>query len=658
MCMKRSFAERRWHIGALLSAVAVWACPSTLAAYDLSFDYTSFESTFGQSQFNVLNYPRMNGAYMNTSTDNHRAEMIANGNELAQFYNWLTDRYSEQTVKNGAAAADVIHQYTMNNSYSTQFNPPRPDWLVLNEISPSLWSANPGSPSISTYRTWLIDCVTRLSQHYGYNVVTLAPFQEPAQNNASWQALQAVSYIGIECYLSGPEVWNSGSNYEERLAWAEGEYADSKQAYMNRGVPANRLFVTEHFANNNTHLDSGLEVKWGRAGMESASDWDQVIMIRQDAILNVGFDGFLAYNWGGNGMGVTQAEQIQHEYYYRSRRVLASQKPQWLSNSAINVNGTTIPLSWNQPLNWLGGVPNASGAEVNFWRTLTANRTITLDGSKTAGKLTFDSPFSYTISAGSGGNLVFDNSGASTTLLSTQGNHTISAGVQLNANLTAAVTAGTFTISGVVSGAGGLVKTGAGTLALTNANTYTGNTIVQVGTLRTNGQYFADSADLFVSSGTTLQLNFTGSPDVIDSFFINGVWQTIGTWGAIGSGAQFTSSLLSGTGMLQVTNGPIAGDFNSDGAVDAADYVLWRKKFGAPYTPTDYNTWRTNFAESGMDGGSGGFDILSEGPRAMVPEPTGASIVLVAAFTILLYWPHGRSSHSASRHAESRSGCA
>jgi hypothetical protein len=94
-------------------------------------------------------------------------------------------------------------------------------------------------------------------------------------------------------------------------------------------------------------------------------------MERQDAMKNVGFAGFLAYSWGGNGMGVTQAEQIQHEYYYRSRLVLPGQKPQWLSDSAINVNGTTIPLSWNQPLNWLGsGVVNATGAEVNFWRSL------------------------------------------------------------------------------------------------------------------------------------------------------------------------------------------------------------------------------------------------------------------------------------------------
>jgi autotransporter-associated beta strand protein len=601
--------------------VSILALVTPALAYDLSFDYTSFGSTFGQAQFDVLNYPRMSGAYMNTSTDNHRAEMIANGNELAQFYNWLTDRYAEQTVKNGAAAADVIHQYTLNNSYDPSYEPDFPKWLVLNEISPSLWSANPGSPSISPYRTWLIDCVTRLSQHYGYNVVTLAPFQEPAQNNASWQALSAVSYIGIECYLSGPEVWNSGSNYAERLAWAEGEYADSKQAYMNRGVPANKLFVTEHFANNNTHLESGLEVKWGRAGMASASDWDQVIMIRQDAILNVGFDGFLAYNWGGNGMGVTQAEQIQHEYYYRSRRVLASQKPQWLSDTAINVNGTVIPLSWSQPLNWLGGVPNALGAEVNFWRTNTASRTITLDGNKTVGTLTFESPNSYTISPGTSGSIIFNDTDSAATLAANQGMHTIAADIQLVDNLEADVSSGlTLTVSGVASGTGGLNKTGAGKLTLANSNTYTGTTIVEQGTLQLNSTSLANAAALMLSTNGALHLNYSGSPDIVGSLFIDGILMPPGIWGAPGSVAQFTTTLLQGTGRLQVATGPIFGDYNDDGQVDAADYVMWRKRFGAGFPPTAYVTWRSNFGEAEGSGSNGA-----------VPEPAVMLIIVVAA---------------------------
>jgi hypothetical protein len=64
------------------------------------------------------------------------------------------------------------------------------------------------------------------------------------------------------------------------------------------------------------------------------------------------------------------------------------------------------------------------------------------------------------------------------------------------------------------------------------------------------------------------------------------------------------------------------GDFNGDGKVDAADYVVWRKNPGAHGgDPAGYNLWRTNF---GRTAGSGsGLDA------AGVPEPS--SLLLVAA---------------------------
>jgi autotransporter-associated beta strand protein len=612
----------------MAAAVAAMLGPALAApAYDLHFDYTSFESTFGQSQFDVLNYPSINGNYMMTSTDNHRPEMVANGNKLAEFYNWLQQRYEAHSTKNGLVSAAEIDAYVVNNS---THNGPKPDWLILNEISSSLWSANPGSPSISVYRTWLLDCVTSLRDDYGYNVVALAPFQNPGANDASWQALSQVAYVGIECYLSGTEVWNSGADSTSRFNWARSQYQASKNSYMNRGVPANRLFVTEHFANNNaTYVDNQGVTRttgWGRAGLANAADWDTVIQIRQDAILAAGFDGFLAYNWGGNAMGVTQAEQIQHEYYYRTRRVLATQQPQWLSDNAINVNGTVIPLSWSQPLNWLGGVPNTSGAVANFWRTLKASRAITLDGNKTIGRLTFDSPYSYTISPGTGGSLIFNDSGSTATLVSSQGNHTISTAVQLSDNLSAAINAGTFTISGNVSGAGGLVKSGVGTLSLNGTNSYAGDTTVQAGRLRINSRFLADTADVLLSTGGTLELQFSGSPDVISSLLINGVVQSAGTWGAVGSGAQHTTALILGSGWLLATAGSLAGDFNGDGMVDAADYAVWRKGLGTIYTQDDYDDWRANFGQSA---GSGA--VQNDPAPAAVPEPAGCVLTMLAA---------------------------
>jgi autotransporter-associated beta strand protein len=648
-------------IGALVAVAIALTFPIAVPAYDLHYDYTSFGSTFGQSQLDVLNYPSINGNYMMTSGDTHRPEMVANGNNLAEFYNWLEQRYEAHTTKDGNLSADEIDAYVVSNSMN---NGPKPTWLILNEISSSLWSANPGSPSISTYRTWLIDCVTRLHGHYGYQVVSLAPFQNPGANDASWQALQQVSYVGIECYLSGTEVWNSGSTTSQRLSWAQSQYQASKNSYISRGVPASRLFVTEHFANNNAVDDNGNAVGWGRAGLASAADWDSVLQTRQDAIYNVGFAGFLAYNWGGNGMGITQAEQIQHEYYYRSRLALPGQKPQWLSDSAIDVNGSTIPLSWSQPLNWIGGVPNAAGGEANFWRTITANRTITLDGSKTVGKLSFDESSSYTISPGTGGSLIFNNSGSAATLTSTQGSHTISTPITLTSSVSATINTGIFAISGAISGAGGITKSGAGTLSLTATNSYTGNTTVQAGKLSLTNRGLADAADVSLSSGSTLDLQFSGSADAIDSLFINGISQPAGTWGATGSGAQFTSSLLSGSGWLQIaTYVPsfLTGDYNSNGVVDAADYIIWRRLVGTTSIPNrdpdnngpvgqaDFNSWRSHLGQ--IVGAGAGSGSSLEG--SIVPEPATLGLFII----MLLITSLGRRNRACSATCDVEIAC-
>src|SRR3954447_8855309 len=195
---------------ALLAAAVALVLASPARALDIHFDYTSFDNPntpgvtphFGQAQFDVLNYPSINGNYMMTSTDNHRPEMVANGHDLAEFYNFLQARYDAHATKDGSVSADEIDAYVTTNSTK---NGPKPGWLILNEISASLWPPNAGPPEDSTYRNWLIDCVTRLHEHYGYNVVTYSPFQTVGGNDASWQALSAVSYIGIECYLSGTE---------------------------------------------------------------------------------------------------------------------------------------------------------------------------------------------------------------------------------------------------------------------------------------------------------------------------------------------------------------------------------------------------------------------------------------------------------------------
>ena len=67
----------------------------------------------------------------------------------------------------------------------------------------------------------------------------------------------------------------------------------------------------------------------------------------------------------------------------------------------------------------------------------------------------------------------------------------------------------------------------------------------------------------------------------------------------------------------------LAGDFNGDGKVDAADYVLWRKGAAVPNTPQNYALWRTNFD---LTGGAGS-DLSA---LSAVPEPACMGILICA----------------------------
>jgi hypothetical protein len=81
-------------------------------------------------------------------------------------------------------------------------------------------------------------------------------------------------------------------------------------------------------------------------------------------------------------------------------------------------------------------------------------------------------------------------------------------------------------------------------------------------------------------------------------------------------------NLLAGTvhfGEKALISGP-AGDYNGDGKVDAADYVVWRKNPAAHGgDPGGYNAWRINFGAT-----SGGVGALS---AYAVPETAGAALM-------------------------------
>jgi hypothetical protein len=71
------------------------------------------------------------------------------------------------------------------------------------------------------------------------------------------------------------------------------------------------------------------------------------------------------------------------------------------------------------------------------------------------------------------------------------------------------------------------------------------------------------------------------------------------------------------------------GDFNQDGTVDAADYVVWRKTDG---TQTGYDTWRANFGTSLLAGS--GVAIPSAESLPAIPEPATQLIACIAAIGV------------------------
>jgi hypothetical protein len=93
-----------------------------------------------------------------------------------------------------------------------------------------------------------------------------------------------------------------------------------------------------------------------------------------------------------------------------------------------------------------------------------------------------------------------------------------------------------------------------------------------------------------------------------------------------------------GTGLydnfsISVAGAPLDGDYNSDGFVNAPDYVAWRKNVGQPAgtLPNDntglpigadqYSLWRSNFGAPAVGSGA----LLSPS----VPEPSSLVVLLM-----------------------------
>ncbi len=186
-------------------------------------------------------------------------------------------------------------------------------------------------------------------------------------------------------------------------------------------------------------------------------------------------------------------------------------------------------------------------------------------------------------------------------------------------NLTGRVAPGQFGTTGSVGQltiTGDFSNLGDGTLAIDLAGTST-------------ALYDRVAVDRYTFLGGTLDVSLGYTPSVNDSFTIittgqgvNGQFQNL----LLPAGYQWNVAYGANNVVLSVIGIGLAGDFNGDNKVDAADYVQWRKTNG---TAQDYATWRSHF---GMTAGSGSAD----GFGASVPEPAGLVLAALAACVVAL----------------------
>jgi hypothetical protein len=337
------------------------------------------------------------------------------------------------------------------------------------------------------------------------------------------------------------------------------------------------------------------------------------------------------------------------------------------ANAAWNVDSNG---SWSSSANWLGGVPNATGATANFGTIITAARTVSIDAPATVGSINFSSPIAYAIDGSA--TLTLSVASGNASIHTSAGSHNIAAPVTLASDLNVTTDAATsLALTGSLAATGkAIAKGGTGTLQVQNIladalNVTAGSVVIlpkatpnsPAGTSVLETLAIAPDARLDLTNNSLI-LNYTGTSPIatVRSYLKtgsdsgNGILTSSGT-ASLRIGYAEASDLSIGTFAGQnvdttaiVMELTLAGDADLDLTVDSIDFNRFIAGYGistdATWTSGDFNyDAKVNTIDFNHLAGNFGLTAPATSTNinigSVVPEPaTGAIVLLVGSSTL------------------------